>query len=62
MSAEEPRGIMVAFSTAQLDDAGITDDVDDEDLADIVDDFLRTFSDQLRESVAIWIDDHQDNR
>ena len=60
MAAKEPRGVEVAFSTAQLDDAGITDDIDDNALSDIVDDFFRTFSREFAESVRIWIEEHED--
>lgn len=61
MSAKEPRGVEVAFSTAQLDDAGIPDDLDDSALSDIVDDFFRTFSREFAESVRIWIEEHEED-
>lgn len=60
MAAKEPRGVEVAFSTAQLDDAGIPDSLDDFALSDIVDDFFLSHAIEFRESVRQWIDDHPD--
>ena len=59
--AKEPRSVEVAFSTAQLDDAGISDDLDDNALSDIVDDFFRSFPREFAESVRQWIEDHEDD-
>ena len=61
MAAKEPRGVEVAFSTAQLDDAGIPDSLDDSALSDIVDDFFRTFPREFAESVRLWIEDHEED-
>lgn len=60
MSAKEPRSVEVGFSTAQLDSAGITDDINDSALWDIVDDFMRSNSDLLAVFVQEWVDDHHD--
>ena len=60
MGAKQPRGVEVAFSTAQLDDAGINDSLDDSALSDIVDDFFLSYADEFRESVRQWLDEHQD--
>ena len=57
MAAKEPRGVEVAFSTAQLDDAGITDDIDDNALSDIVDTFFLNYPDEFAESVRLWKDE-----
>jgi hypothetical protein len=58
--AKQPRSVEVAFSTAQLDDAGITDDIDDYALADIIDSFMLSVGDELRDEVQSWLDDHAD--
>ena len=58
MSAQDARGLEVAFSTAQLDDAGIDDDILDHELAEIVDDFFLSFPREFREHVAQWLDEH----
>jgi len=60
MGAKEPRGVEVAFSTAQLDDAGIPDSLDQYALMDIVDDFFLSHASELREHVRQWIDEHPD--
>jgi len=53
--AKQPRGVEVAFSTAQLDD------IDDSALSDMIDDFMLGYSAELRESVALWLDAHADD-
>ena len=62
MPNKEPRGTEVAFSTSQLDDAGIDDTIDDTALSDIVDDFFLTFSREFRAHVEQWKEDHPDER
>lgn len=60
MSAKEPRSVTIGFSTSQLNDAGIDDGIDDNALANIIDDFILTFSREFAESVRLWIEEHEE--
>jgi len=60
MTERQPLGAHVALSVAQLEDAGIPEDMDEDTLGEIIDDFLLSFSREFQATVEQWLEDHAD--
>lgn len=52
----QPLGAHVALSVAQLEDAGIPEDVTEDELGEIIDDFLLSFSGEFAATVEEWLE------